>query len=263
VRQHDFDATILVDTEHRPWPMPARPWVMTQTWHHLLFAHWAVDPHALAAKVPPAIHLDLFDNTAWLGIVPFYMTNVAPRGVPAMPWISAFAELNVRTYVSVGGKPGVYFFSLDAARAVAVAAARTLLNLPYFVADMRVERRGATIVYSSERKRGDARFAASYGPAGSAGYARRGTLDHFLTERYCLYTVDRAGDVLRLNIHHPPWALQPAAAAFDVNTMTAPIGIAVPSATPLLHYCRRQDMVAWMPEPAQERSVQRLHGPAA
>src|SRR5829696_3897614 len=100
---HDFNRGILNDLAHRPWPMPARPWVMTQTWHDLLFAHWPVSAAALARIVPSAFALDLFDGQAWLGIVPFYMTNVAPRGVPALPGISSFPELNVRTYVQVGG----------------------------------------------------------------------------------------------------------------------------------------------------------------
>src|SRR5262245_50129959 len=98
---HDFNTTILTDVAHRPWAIPKRPWVMTQTWHDLLFAHWPMDPAPLRAIVPIAFELDLFDGKAWLGIVPFRMTNVAPRGVPSLPWMSEFPELNVRTYVRV------------------------------------------------------------------------------------------------------------------------------------------------------------------
>jgi hypothetical protein len=120
--------------------MPRAPWLMTQSWHDLLFAHWRVDVSELRRVVPAAFELDLFDGEAWLGVVPFYMTNVGLRATPALPWISAFAELNVRTYVRVADRPGVYFFSLDAARWLAVAAARTFLNLPYYAAQMTVER---------------------------------------------------------------------------------------------------------------------------
>ena len=116
----DFDRTILEKTAHRPWPMPAAPWVMTQTWNDLLFAHWPVDGDALRKLVPATFELDRFDGTAWLGVVPFHMTNVAPRFVPALPWVSAFPELNVRTYVTVAGQPGVFFFSLDAGNPLAV-----------------------------------------------------------------------------------------------------------------------------------------------
>ena len=139
---HDFDTSIVQQTNHRPWAMPDAPWFMTQTWHDLLFAHWPVDPDPIRARLPHTFELDLFDAQAWIGVVPFHMTNVAPRGVPSMPWLSAFPELNVRTYVQVGGRPGVYFFSLDAGSRLAVRAARALLNLPVLVGpDERVKAR--------------------------------------------------------------------------------------------------------------------------
>lgn len=147
----DFNAAILEERSHRPWPMPDAPWVMTQTWHDLLFAHWPVDPTSLQPLVPAQFPIDVFQGDAWVGIVPFRLTNVAPRGVPSLPWVSEFPELNVRTYVRVGDRPGVYFFSLDAGSWVAVHAARTLLNLPYYVASMTVAPVGAQVEYSSQR----------------------------------------------------------------------------------------------------------------
>ena len=131
MNRHEFDASIVRRAEHRPWPLPEAPWVMTQTWHDLLFAHWPIDPARLRAMVPREFELDLFDRHAWLGVIPFQMTNVAPRGVPSLPWVSAFPELNVRTYVRVGDRPGIYFFSLDAGSSLAVKTARALFNLPY------------------------------------------------------------------------------------------------------------------------------------
>ena len=125
-----FDRSIVDSTAHRPWPMPSAPWLMTQSWNSLLFAHWRVDVAEMRRAVPDAFDLDLFGGEAWLGVVPFYMTNVGLRAAPALPWLSAFPELNVRTYVRVADRPGVYFFSLDAGRRLAVAAARALLNLP-------------------------------------------------------------------------------------------------------------------------------------
>src|SRR5688500_17865980 len=130
----DFPSDIVEHTAHRPYPMPEVPWIMTQSWHDLLFAHWPVKAEALRELVPPGLELDLFDRQAWLGIIPFHMTNVAPRGVPALPWVSAFPELNVRTYVRVGDRPGIFFFSLDAGNPLAVTMARTLFKLPYFQA---------------------------------------------------------------------------------------------------------------------------------
>jgi uncharacterized protein YqjF (DUF2071 family) len=246
--QNDFNYRILEETDHRPWPMPASPWIMTQSWHDLLFAHWAVDPAVLRKRVPPQLPLDLFDGRAWIGIVPFHMTNVAPRAIPAIPWVSSFPELNVRTYVRVGDKPGVFFFSLDAANPFAVGVAHTLFDLPYYTATMNVEERDGTIRYSSQRtsaKSAGADLVATYWPNGSVFNAKPGSREYFLTERYCLYTVDEQGRVHRLEIHHPPWPLQAAEAVFEVNTMTRPIQINLPDDKPLLQFAKRQDIVAF------------------
>ena len=230
--------------------MPEAPWVMTQTWHHLLFAHWPVDARALRERLPAGLPLDLYDGQAWVGVVPFHMTNVAPRGVPNIPFVSAFPELNVRTYVTIDGRPGVYFFSLDAASAVAVAAARTLFGLPYYAATMSVEVDGDVVRYSSARETkmpGVAEFRARYQPTGPVQVPAEGSLEHFLTERYCLYRVDDSSRTHRLDIHHPRWPLQPAEAQIERNTMAEAAGIRLPSTAPLLHYSRRQDVVAWAP----------------
>ena len=225
--------------------------MMTQSWHDLLFAHWPIDAEMLRRQMPSGLPVDHFEGHAWLGIVPFHMTNVAPRGVPSLPMISAFPELNVRTYVTLGGKPGVYFFSLDAASKAAVAAARTLFGLPYHAASMDVAVVGDSIRYDSRREGSDdppAEFIARYAPSGPASIPQPGTLDYFLTERYCLYTVDKDFRAHRLDIHHPPWALQPATAQIDVNTMARAAGLELPAGVPpLLHFAKRQDMVAWLP----------------
>lgn len=253
---HDFNEAILKSVSHRPWPLPVRPWVMTQTWNDLLFAHWPLEPGELAARVPAPFELDLFDGRAWVGVVPFYMTNVAPRFVPAPPRMSAFPELNVRTYVRAEGKPGVYFFSLDAGNALAVWTANFLLNLPYFSAAMDVRRQADVIHYTSRRtgfsRRQSSRAAeldVEYEPAGPRFEPAEGTREYFLTERYCLYALDHGGRPYRLDIHHPRWTLQPARARFERNSVAEASGIALPDRAPLLHFARRQDMVAWAPEP--------------
>jgi uncharacterized protein len=246
----DFPSGILRDVAHRPWPLPKRPWVMKQSWHDLLFVHWPIAISVLRPRVPPELELDAFDGLGWLAVVPFHMTNVAPRALPVLPWVSAFAELNVRTYVTHQNKPGVYFFSLDAANSLAVATARAMFHLPYYRATMSVRTEGGWINYES-RRTGDARrgrFKGRYRPVGPVFHAAAGTLQHFLTERYCLYTVDRARRVRRLEIHHPPWPLQPAEASIEVNTMPDANGITGPATPPLLHFAKRQDVVAWLPE---------------
>jgi uncharacterized protein YqjF (DUF2071 family) len=245
--QNDFPSGIVNETLHRPWPLPDGPWIMTQSWHDLLFAHWPVATDLLREKIPPGHELDLFDNHAWLGVIPFHMTNVAPRGVPALPWVSAFPELNVRTYVTRQGRPGVYFYSLDAGNPLAVTVGRTMFHLPYFNAEMEVEHDGAWVNYRSRRT--DERCAATlqtrYRPVGPMQSPQPGTLEHFLTERYCLYTVDDSFHVQRLDIHHLPWPLQTAEATFHTNTMADAAGIRLPSMAPVLHFSKRQDMVAW------------------
>jgi uncharacterized protein YqjF (DUF2071 family) len=249
IKQHDFDDAILNVTAHRPWPMPSEPWVMTQSWHNLLFAHWRVDPAALRALVPAILELDTCEGDAWVAVVPFYMSNVAPRGVPALPWLSAFPELNVRTYVRHRGRGGIYFFSLDASNPVAVRVARTLFHLPYFTAAMRVhEQTNGRITCESrrnDRRGGEARLVATYGPVSAPAPPAPGTLEHFLTERYCLFTVDRHGRPYSVDIHHPPWPLQIAEASIAANTMALSSGIILPRDEPLLHFSKRQDVVAW------------------
>jgi uncharacterized protein len=252
VLQNDFPSDLVDQVAHRPWPLPDKPWVMTQSWHDLLFAHWPVDERVLRERVPAGLPLDLYDGQAWVGVVPFHMTNVAPRFVPAIPGISAFPELNVRTYVTMGGRPGVYFFSLDAESSVAVGLARAMLRLPYFTASMDVTHEEGWVDYWSERLAAEganpAEFEARYRPIGPAQPPARGSLEHFLTERYCLYNVDDQFKAYRLEIHHPPWPLQAAEATIAVNTMAEAAGIRLPSMAPLLHFAKRQDMVCWLPE---------------
>jgi uncharacterized protein YqjF (DUF2071 family) len=249
VTAHDFNRAILKEVAHRPWPMPEGPWVMTQTWHDLLFVHWPIGVGKIRDQVPSEFTLDLFDRAAWLAIVPFHMSNVSPRGVPALPWISEFPELNVRTYVRVNDKPGIYFFSLDAGSRLAVQAARLLFNLPYYSAAMTVEPNADNIEYDSRRHDGSppATLSARYRPVGMPFAAIRGSLEYFLTERYCLYNLDHRGAPYRLEIHHPAWPLQPADAEFTRNTMADAAGLSLPHMKPLLHFSKRQDMVAWSP----------------
>jgi uncharacterized protein YqjF (DUF2071 family) len=251
-----FDRSIVSRSEHRPWPLPTGPWLMTQSWHNLLFAHWRVELSELRQMVPAAFEVDLFSGQAWLGVVPFLMTNVGLRGTPSLPWLSEFPELNVRTYVRVENRPGVYFFSLDAGRRLPVLGARTLLNLPYFLADMSIKAGTDGVAYESLRRahgpalsssNGPAVFRAEYGPTGPAFTPSKGSLEYFLTERYCLYHQSRRGVPYRLEIHHPPWSVQIARAEITVNTMAAVSGIRIGGPPELLHFAQRQDVVAWAP----------------
>jgi uncharacterized protein YqjF (DUF2071 family) len=171
-----------------------------------------------------------------------------------VPGLSRFPEINVRTYVTVDGKPGIYFLSLDAARRSAVVAARRAYRLPYQLAVMTHERSPGAVRFSSARISRDAPladFRGSYRPTGPSSPAGSASLEYFLAERYCLYVLDEAQRILRGEIHHPPWPLQPAEAELERNTMTAPFRIRLEGA-PILHFSRRQDVVLWQLERADE-----------
>lgn len=248
----DFRYEVIEQTSHRPWPLPDQPWLMTQTWHDVLFAHWPVPPEVIRPLVPRDFALDLYGGQAWVGLVPFDMSNVTVRPLPPVPYLSSFAEVNVRTYVTVGNKPGVYFFSLDAERAMAAAAARHLLHLPYHTAAITVQRDGAAVRYHSDRRGAtDGSFSAWYRPTSTAIDTRTDALAHYLTERYCLYHVDHRGRPYRLQIHHPPWPLQRTEAVIACESLLAAAGIERPDARPLFHYAARQDTLFWGPEPIE------------
>jgi uncharacterized protein YqjF (DUF2071 family) len=239
---------ILADVSHRPWPVPDEPWVMRQTWHDLLFAHWPVARDRLRTLVPSFLEIDTFDNEAWLGITPFHLSGVTARNLPAIPWISSFDEINVRTYVLHDGIPGVYFFSLDANSIIAVEGAKTAFHLPYFVADIECTEQRSELSYRSRRGgTTSAQFQAIYSPAGRVFEPAVDSLEYWLTERYCLYTLDADSRAYRVEIHHRPWQLHRAEARIGLNTMADAAGIRLPSMKPLLHFSRRLDVLNWSP----------------
>ena len=238
---------LLAKTDHRPFPIPQSAWVMTQAWEQLLFAHWPVKAETVADLLPRSLELDLFDNSAWIGVVPFAMKNVHPRFTPAVPVLSNFLELNVRTYVTRNGIAGVYFFSLDCSNPIAVWVAKTIYHLPYFNATMQsTTSKNGLVTYESKRANSGAQFKATYKPTGGMLQTTPTSIDRFLTERYCLYTTDPKGRLYRGVIHHDTWPLQPAEAEISINTMTTcELGLELPAQAPLLHYSERIDTIEW------------------
>lgn len=239
---------VLRERAHRPWPPPREPWLMAQTWEDLLFAHWPVAPERLRPLLPEVIPLDVREGSAWVGVTPFRVSAFRLRGMPHVPGVTAFPELNVRTYTTIDGKPGIWFMSLDAVSALAVLGARRIYRLPYFKARMECGERDGRIQYRSRRESSDgepAELAGRYRPTGPEAPAAPGTLEHWLTERYCLYALDEHGDVLRADIHHPPWPLRAAEAALELNTMAEPYGLELDAPPALMHFARRQDVVIW------------------
>jgi uncharacterized protein len=238
-----FDAVAqarsLDEVEHRPWPLKSDPWLMGQTWQNLLFAHWRVDHEALRPHVPEPLEVEQHDGSAWVGLTPFRVAGLRLRGVPPLPFLSSFLERNCRTYVRREDRPGIWFFSLDASSRLAVEAARRSYGLPYRHARMAVDDGH----FSAKPFGVAASFEARYAGRGDSFQARAGTLEHFLTERYCLYGDDGR---TRADIHHPPWPLRRADATVEQRGIS-PVPL---EGEPLCHYADRQDVVIWRPEPA-------------
>jgi uncharacterized protein YqjF (DUF2071 family) len=223
----------LRETEHRPYPLPERRWTMGQTWQDLLFAHWRVPHDVLRPHVPERLELEQHDGAAWIGLTPFRVAGLRLRGAPPLPLLSSFHELNCRTYVRAGDRPGIWFFSLDASSRAAVAAARSAYRLPY-----RHARIDAGAGSFSAETDGGGSFEAHYHGVGMPASAEPATLEYFLAERYCLY----AGDgEMRAEIHHAPWPLQAAEAEVEHRGI-APVEV---EGEPICHYAGRQDVVIW------------------
>ena len=216
---------------------------MQQIWNDLLFAHWPVSPEVLRPLVPSVLPLDAFNGQCWVAVTPFHMTGVRARWTPAIPGLSALPELNVRTYVTYKGKPGVFFFSLDAGSLLAAFGARLTYHLPYFFAQMKVSDENGWIEYQCERSQ-IAEFRGRYRAVAPIRLRESGTLEHWLTERYCLYTVRRSS-VYRAEIHHVQWPLQDADAEIATNTMGQASGIDLPEIYPLLHFSKRLEVLIW------------------
>lgn len=216
-------------------------------WGKLLFMHWPIDAKVLRPLIPKRLTIDTFDDTAWIGVVPFTMWGVRPSFIPPVPGLSEFHELNVRTYVHLDGVPGVWFHSLDAASQLAVWGARTFFHLPYFYADMHLEQEGDTIIYASERTEDDApaaNFKATWKIGAPLPQSEPGSLDFFLTERYCLYAAEDE-KIYRLRIHHPPWPLQQAKLSSYDSTMIESHNLPTSQTEPLLHYAEALHVEAW------------------
>ena len=226
---------------------------MQMRWRELLFAHWVVDASVVRPLIPARLQLDLFEDRCYVGAVPFLMERVTPRLVPPLPGLHAFPELNLRTYVTLGGKPGVWFFSLDAGQKLAVRVARRLFHLPYFDAKFEIALADSQVNYSSARTHRAApaaKFSATYQALGPVYRSAAGTLDAWLTERYCLYSADALNGIYRGEIDHQPWPLQNAAAAIHMNTLGDWLGIELSHPPATLHFAKLLDVHAWNTYPA-------------
>ena len=251
-----------IDLSGRPTPAPETPWSIRQTWSDLLFAHWRVNGDRMREIVPEPLEIDTFDGDAWIGVVPFRMSGIRMRWFPPIPGATSTLELNVRTYVRYRGRPGVFFFSLDAASSLIVMGGRELYGLPYHRARMGL-RKATYWRYECERAGGGVprvEFRGVYRPIGDIKAAEKGSVEYFLTERYCLYTVNARGQVLCGEIDHKPWPLRKAELELEKNTMTLPLGVEL-AGHPRVHFAAHLDVLMW-PLVAAESCNAASRGPA-
>jgi uncharacterized protein len=246
----------LVRTSHKPRPLPAGRWAMTQRWNDLLFAHWPIPAAKAESLLPDWLEADTYQGSAWLGAVPFWLDRIKVRGVPAIPGLRNFPDLNLRTYVRdrTTGTPGIYFFSVDSNNVLAVAAARMVYHLPYFLSEMHLEQRSERefAFYSRRRFRKDqVIFKARYrglGPSRRLVEIRGGSFEYFMSERPCVFSVNRGGQPIRANLHHVSWPLEEAEAEIERNDLAAAVGLELPEIEPILHYSRRLAVYVWPAE---------------
>jgi uncharacterized protein len=226
-----------------------------QRWRSLLFVHWEVPVAALRPLVPPALTIDTFDGKAYVGLVPFEVAELRVlKSLPRLPGASQFLETNVRTYVSLGATPGLWFFSLDAASALAALGARAGVGLPYFRAEMQMRRMGDAIHYRSHRRFGGAaELELDYEIGAPIGPAQPGTLEHFLIERYVLYSRHPLLGLVADPIRHRPYLLRSANVVSLHETLVAAAGINVRGARTPDWYSEGVDVELLPPRPVAVR----------
>jgi len=227
-----------VEARLRERERPAGSPVMYQRWDELLFLHWPVDPVLVQEALPEGLRVDTFEGQAWIGVVPFEMRDVRPRGLPAVPGISNFPELNLRTYViDAQDRPGVWFYSLDTPQSLANWIARNLFFLNYRMARFRIEAKDGQIRYQSELKLGeswDEPQLYDWTRVGETFEAEPGSLDFFLAERYRLFAYNpKKKKLLTGQVHHAPYPLQRIELSGFSKRLFGSNGIAEPAGAPL------------------------------
>lgn len=238
----------IQNNTHRPWPIPSNYWIMNQKWRDVLFSHWPVSPEALKPYIPAPLKLDTFDSFGWIGIVLFAMDGIYPRGFPFLSLVPKFAEVNVRTYVHYNGKPGVLFMSLDVGDWASLNIAKRWYHLPYSQANVSYQQKHHVFHFEGRRKEQNnipVLLRGSFTPHSEIFFPKEGRIDHWVTERYCLYSTDKRGNLFRGEIHHPPWPLQKADVDIIENTLFTPFQLDMEGEKPLSHYSKGVDTVFW------------------
>lgn len=222
--------------------------VMRQDWREMLFLHWRLDREEVAARLPAPLEVDVHGGAAWIGLVPFRVERARPPGLPPLPLVSTFGEVNVRTYVrGPDGEPGIWFFSLDADSRLAVESAKLLYRLPYFAADVRLIENGE-VIFTSARRDGSGRCRAVWRPAPGPGRpVAPGTLDEFLLERYVLFS-ESGGRLFRARVRHEDYPVVAAELVELEDELVHRAGFEV-TGEPLVHASPGVDARIAAPEP--------------
>jgi uncharacterized protein YqjF (DUF2071 family) len=246
-----------IRTSYRPRPLPTGRWAATERWNDLLFAHWPIPVGQMADLLPPGLEPDLFQGTAWLGIVPFWLDRIRLHGLPYLSFGRHCPDLNLRTYVREPHTKtaGVYCFSIDARSLLAVTVARLGYQLPYYWAEMSMEQRGEhEFSFFSRRRMAHnpiVAFHARYrglGPNGRQAESIAGSFESYMTDRGCLYSMTHVGQLQRASLHTVAWPLEEAEAEIEYNSLAASIGLTLPPTQPILHYSRRLAVYVWPAE---------------
>lgn len=239
-----MNKNILKSTEHRNYPLPKEPWAAMQDWEHLLFMHWPVYKAFIEPHIPADLELDTFDGDAWISIIPFKVNKMKVRKLPPIPFLYPFLEVNVRTYVKKDGIPGVYFFSMDASKLLAVLGGK-IGTLPYFHANMKLKKRAKKFYFKSKRKNDEKEsLISNYKLIGKSTVHAKGSIDHWLLERYALWSY-KFDTLFRGDIHHKEWKVQPAEVNIDQETVTSFLPNNVYTTQPLVHYARSKRVFIW------------------
>jgi hypothetical protein len=234
---------------------------MAQEWHHVLFLHWRADPEALRSLIPAPLDIERRDGSAWVTALPFAMRRLRPRGLPALPWFSSFPQLNLRTYVTLGGRPGVFLLRVALSSRLAATIGRTIFHLPCVRARLTLRKEGESWLFSCRRRPGrlagecerPLSLSVRYRPEGIPFRPAPGTLEHWFSERFCYYSVGRDGGIDRGEIDHPPWLLQTARVEAVEGSWPELIGTGDDGAPAHAYYSRRQKAFAWRPERCADR----------
>lgn len=235
----------LLSVEHRPWPLPNGEWKWRQSWLDLAFIHYRVEAAQIQELLPLGLRVQEFDGSAWVGLVPFRMAGVMRRPFPDVPFFSSFPELNLRTYVECDGKPGVWFFSLDADSWPVVFGGKQFYHLPYHSANMQQVWKDGWCHFSSRRRSSPVEFEARYRPVGKVFTALPRTFEYWATERYCLYSHSSCHGLRRVDVHHAPWPIQRAEVDIKKSDMLKAAGLVPLSDEPIMHFSTGVDVVSF------------------